>query len=44
MFCWFKAAWCSVWEKEQCEDIFGEMDVTADSLPELAEKIIAKSN
>lgn len=40
----FKSAWCSVWEKEQCTEIFGEADVTADSLPELADKIIAASN
>jgi 2-haloacid dehalogenase len=32
-----------VWEKEQCVDIFGEMDVVADTLPELADKIIAAS-
>lgn len=39
----FRAAWCSEWEKEQCTSIFGEMDITADSLPELADKIIAAS-
>lgn len=30
----------SLWEKEKCSDIFGEMDVEADSLPMLAEGII----
>ncbi len=41
--CRFRSAWVSVFEKEQCVDIFGQMDVTADSLPELADKIIAAS-
>lgn len=40
----FRAAWSSQWEKEQCVGIFGEMDVVADSLPELADKIIAASS
>lgn len=31
----------SVWEKENCSDIFGDMDVIADDLPTLADKIIA---
>ncbi|TVY85429.1 (S)-2-haloacid dehalogenase 4A [Lachnellula suecica] len=39
----FKSAWCSVWEKEECVDIFGKSDVTADTLPELADKVIAAS-
>ncbi|OJJ68887.1 hypothetical protein ASPBRDRAFT_658073 [Aspergillus brasiliensis CBS 101740] len=39
--CGFKGAWVSIWEKETCSDIFGEMDVVADSLPMLAEGIIA---
>ncbi|KAI1840415.1 hypothetical protein JX265_007161 [Neoarthrinium moseri] len=39
----FKGAWVSVWEKEQCADIFGEMDVVADDLPKLADSIIAAS-
>jgi len=39
----FKAAWCSVWEKEACVDLFGEMDVMADELVEMADKIIAAS-
>lgn len=40
----FKGAWCSVWEKEACEEVFGEIDVKADTLPEMADKIIAASN
>ncbi|KAK6076865.1 putative 2-haloalkanoic acid dehalogenase [Seiridium cupressi] len=39
----FKAAWVSVWEQEQCSDIFGEMDVVADDLLALADGIIASS-
>ncbi|RAK94380.1 HAD-like protein [Aspergillus costaricaensis CBS 115574] len=39
--CGFKGAWVSLWEKEKCPDIFGEMDVEAESLPMLAEGIIA---
>ncbi|CCU74670.1 2-haloalkanoic acid dehalogenase [Blumeria hordei DH14] len=39
----FRTAWCSVFEKFPCVDIFGEMEVNADSLPELAEKVIATS-
>ena len=31
----------SVWEKETCSDVFGKMDVEADSLPLLADGIIA---
>ncbi|TDZ32579.1 Transcriptional activator of proteases prtT [Colletotrichum spinosum] len=41
--CGFKGAWCSVYEKEPCVELFGEMDVMADSLPEMARKIIAAS-
>ncbi|OLN86616.1 Haloacetate dehalogenase H-2-like protein 2 [Colletotrichum chlorophyti] len=39
----FKGAWCSVYEKEPCIDLFGEMDVMADGLPDMARKIIAAS-
>lgn len=39
----FKAAWCSVWEIEPVPEIFGEVDVVADSLVEMAEKIIEAS-
>ncbi|KAK8046935.1 hypothetical protein PG996_014999 [Apiospora saccharicola] len=37
----FKGAWVSLWEKEMCSEIFGEMDVVADSLPEMADGIVA---
>ncbi|KAK1145756.1 hypothetical protein N8T08_003994 [Aspergillus melleus] len=37
----FRGAYCTAWEKESCSEIFGEMDVTADSLPELAAQIIS---
>ncbi|KAK5022746.1 hypothetical protein LTS07_009723 [Exophiala sideris] len=40
----FKTAWVSFWEKEQCTDVFGEMDATADDLPSLADAIIAASS
>jgi len=36
----FKGAYCTVWEKEPCTDLFGEVDVMADTLPELADSII----
>ncbi|ORY68659.1 2-haloalkanoic acid dehalogenase [Pseudomassariella vexata] len=39
----FKAAWCSVYEKEPVSQVFGDVDVTADSLVEMAEKIIQAS-
>lgn len=44
--CRFKAAWCSVWEGEALPEIFGEVDVVADSLVDMADKIIeaAKSS
>ncbi|KAE9578369.1 hypothetical protein CGMCC3_g5539 [Colletotrichum fructicola] len=38
--CGFKGAWVSVWEKESCSDLYGEMEVVADDLPGLAEGII----
>lgn len=38
----FRGAYCSVWEKEACSDLFGgEMDVMSDTLEELADGIIA---
>ena len=40
----FKGAWVSVWEKEICSDLFGDMDVVADDLPSLADGIIAVSS
>ncbi|XDG01569.1 hypothetical protein ABKA04_001184 [Annulohypoxylon sp. FPYF3050] len=39
----FKGAYCTVWEKEPCTDLFGEMDVMADSFPDMARKIIDAS-
>ena len=40
----FKSAYCSVLEKESCTELFGEMDVMADTLVEMAEKIIMASS
>ncbi|KAK7966863.1 uncharacterized protein PG986_001140 [Apiospora aurea] len=37
----FKGAWISSWEKDMCSEIFGDMDVVADSLPEMADRIVA---
>jgi 2-haloacid dehalogenase len=37
----FKTVYCTVLEKEPLEDIFGKTDVVADTLPELAESLIA---
>ncbi|KUI61813.1 2-haloalkanoic acid dehalogenase [Cytospora mali] len=39
----FKAAWCSVWEIEPVPEVFGEVDVVADSLVDMADKIIEAS-
>ncbi|KAJ5662637.1 2-haloalkanoic acid dehalogenase [Penicillium maclennaniae] len=40
----FRGAYCTVYEKESCSEIFDEMmDVTAETLPEMAEKIVAAS-
>ncbi|KAF2627331.1 haloacid dehalogenase-like hydrolase [Macroventuria anomochaeta] len=36
----FKTAYCTVLEKEPLEDVFGKTDVTADTLPALANKVI----
>ncbi|KAJ5570334.1 2-haloalkanoic acid dehalogenase [Penicillium hispanicum] len=41
--CGFKGAWVSVWEKEPCSDIFGEMDVVADDLVTMADRIVGAS-
>ncbi|KAI8721527.1 hypothetical protein NCS52_00294300 [Fusarium sp. LHS14.1] len=38
--CGFKGAWVSLWEKESCSEIFGEMEVIADDLPGLADGIV----
>lgn len=37
----FKGAYSSIWEKEPLTSLFGDMDVIADSLPDMADKIIA---
>lgn len=39
----FKGAWCSVYEKEPVTEVFGTPLVMADSLVEMADKIIAAS-
>ena len=39
--CRFKGAYCTVYEKQALPELFGEMEVTADSLPEMATGIIA---
>ncbi|CAN9139418.1 unnamed protein product [Alternaria alternata] len=40
----FKAAYCTIWEKIRCDNLFGEMDVTADSFTEMARGIISASD
>jgi 2-haloacid dehalogenase len=37
----FKTAYCTVLEKEPLEDVFGKMNVVAETLPELADKVAA---
>ncbi|KAG9955526.1 2-haloalkanoic acid dehalogenase, partial [Aureobasidium melanogenum] len=40
----FKGAYCSIFEKEDCKELFDvDMDVMADTLPEMAKKIIEVS-
>lgn len=36
----FKGAYCTVWEQEPLLELFGDMDVVANTLPEMAEKVI----
>jgi 2-haloacid dehalogenase len=38
----FKGAYCTVWEKEPLQDLFGDMDVIDDTLPGMADKIISR--
>ena len=38
--CRSNGAYCTVWEKEPCVDLFRKVDVMADTLPELADGII----
>ncbi|PWY87821.1 HAD-like protein [Aspergillus sclerotioniger CBS 115572] len=40
----YKGAYCSIWEKEPIVQLFGEMEVMAETLPEMADKIIAAEN
>jgi arginine decarboxylase-like protein len=37
----FKGAYCTVLENEPLHNLFGDMDVVDDTLPGMAEKIIA---
>ncbi|KAJ5157914.1 uncharacterized protein N7482_009014 [Penicillium canariense] len=40
----FRGAYCTIYEKEPCSEIFdSSMDVLADTLPEMAEQIVAAS-
>ncbi|OJJ71914.1 hypothetical protein ASPBRDRAFT_30283 [Aspergillus brasiliensis CBS 101740] len=40
----YKGAYCSIWEKEPIVELFGEMEVMAETLPAMADKIIAAEN
>lgn len=37
----FKGAYCTVLENEPLHNLFGDMDVVDDTLPGMAEKIVA---
>jgi 2-haloacid dehalogenase len=39
----FRGAYSLVLEKDKLPDLFGEIDITADTLPEMADGIIAAS-
>ncbi|KAF4950355.1 hypothetical protein FSARC_13219 [Fusarium sarcochroum] len=39
----FKSAYCTIWEKVLCEDLFGKMDITADTFVDMARQIVASS-
>lgn len=39
----FKEAYCTVHEKLVIPELFGEMEVTADSLPDMAARVIIAS-
>ena len=41
--CRFRGAYCTVWEREPLTELFGHMDVIADSLPEMADKVISET-
>ncbi|KAK5166929.1 uncharacterized protein LTR77_007658 [Saxophila tyrrhenica] len=36
----FRGAYCTVWEGEALMDVFGDMDVVAETLPEMADRVI----
>ncbi|KAL1297503.1 hypothetical protein AAFC00_005022 [Neodothiora populina] len=40
----FKSAYCTIWEQEPLTNLFGEMDVTGVTLPEMADKVVAASS
>lgn len=40
----FRGAYCTIFEGDPLTDIFGEMDIIADSLPELADHVIANES
>ncbi|KAF8866167.1 HAD-like protein [Acephala macrosclerotiorum] len=40
----FKGAYCTIWEKEPLQELFGDMEVIADTLPEMADKVIAAAS
>ena len=40
----FKSAYCTIWEKEPLEQLFGTMDVIGATLPEMAEKVVAATS
>lgn len=43
--CRFRGAYCSIWEGEGLPELYGgAMEVMSDTLPEMADKIIAASN
>ena len=39
----YRGAFCTVWEGESLPEIFGDVDVVADTLPEMADKVIAST-
>lgn len=41
--CRFNAAYCTALEGEALPHIFGQMDIVADTLPDMADKMIAAS-
>lgn len=43
MECRFNTAYCTVLEREALPEIFGRTDVMADTLPELADRVVANT-